>query len=187
LTYFRSLFSFVVLLSLLFGCSNDTNDNQPLSNEKELQSNTENKQQLDFVMIASEKTLPTNFHDIAFERKTDPLFQYLVRKVINQLSFEETWNLFGFENKIPNVDLDEKNVFFIGVHESGSCPYKIRNIELGSDNKTITVPLSEPGGVCTFDATPRSFVIEIDKEISKIIDSVVIVQSGVETIIPIEN
>lgn len=176
---FKPLLSLVILLSLLLGCSNDTN-------EKERQSNEENNQ-FDFVVTASEKILPTNFHDIAFERKETPLFQYLVRKSVNQLEFEEIWNLYGFENKTPDVDLKKKDVFFIGVHESGSCPYKISNIELSSDNKNITVSLSEPEGTCTSDATPRTFVIEIEKEISKDVESLVIVQSGVETSVPFEN
>lgn len=90
---------------------------------------------------------------------------------------------------MPIVNLNENVVLFIGVHESGSCPYKIKTVELSSDNKTITVPLSEPKGVCNSDATPRTFVIGLNKELSKDIENVVIVQSqsGVETSIPIEN
>ncbi len=154
------------MLLLLFGCSNDTNDS---------------------VVIASEKTLPSNFHEIAFERETTPLFQFLVRKAVNQSEFEQTWSLYGFEDKIPNVNFDEKDVFFIGVHESGSCPYTIKNVELSSDNNTMTVLLSGPDGACTSDATPRTFVIQIDKEVSKGIENVVIVESGVETNVPFEN
>jgi hypothetical protein len=166
LTYVKSLFPLVILLSLLFGCSNDKNY---------------------YNLIATEKTLPTNSSEIVFERKTSPSFQYFVRIATNQTEYEETWYLYGFESKIPNVDLNEDEVFFIGVYESGSCPYKIKNIEMSSDNKTITVPLTEPKGVCTADATPRTFVLELDKEVSKGIENLVIVQSGVETSIPIEN
>ncbi|SET90017.1 hypothetical protein SAMN05421676_11086 [Salinibacillus kushneri] len=99
----KSLLALALLLSLLlFGCSNDTNDTK--------QSNTENEQIYEG-LVASEKTLPTNFHEIAFERETTPLFQYLVRKEVNQSEFEQTWNLYGFENKIPNVNFTEKDVF----------------------------------------------------------------------------
>ncbi|WP_163539794.1 hypothetical protein [Gracilibacillus sp. YIM 98692] len=166
--------------------SNDTNNNKPIENKKALQTNTENKQIYKGV-IASEKTLPANFHEIAFERETTPWFQFLVKKVVNPSEFEQTWNLYGFENKIPNVDFNAIDIFFIGVSESGSCPYKIRDVELSSNNHTMTVPLSEPEGACTSDATPRTFVIEIDKEISTDIENVVIVKSGVETSIPVEN
>jgi hypothetical protein len=159
----RSLTLFLSLL-LVFGCNSNAKNNQ-----------------INFDIIASEKTLPIHFNEIAFEE------QYLVRKLVNQSEFEDTWNLYAFESKTPNVDLKEKDVFFIGVHESGSCPYKIRNIKRNSDNKTITVPLSEPNGACTSDATPRTFVIQIDKEKSKDIESVVIVQNGVETSVPLKN
>lgn len=167
MTINKSLFALTLfLLLLLFGCSNDTNDSG---------------------VIASEKTLPSNFHEVAFERETTPLFQFLIRKAVNQSEFEQTWNLYGFEDKIPNVSFHEKDVFFIGVHESGSCPYKVKNVELSSDNNTMTVPLSEPDGACTSDATPRTFVIQIDKEVSKGIENVVIVQNRVETNVPFEN
>lgn len=163
---------------LLLGCSNDTNDNH--------QCNIENKQ-IDVDVVASEKTLPTNFYEIAFTRETSPLFQFLVRKAVDQSEFEQTWSLYEFENKIPNVDFNKKDVFFIGVYESGTCHYKKKNVELRADNNTMTVSFSEPGGVCTSDATPRTFVFQIDKEISKNIENVVIVQSEVETNVPFEN
>lgn len=166
-------FIFLVLLlslSLLFGCSNVTKENR-----------------VNFDLIASEKTLPSNFHDIAFERQETPSFQYLVKKITNQSDFEDTWHLYAFENKAPSIDFNENIVFFIGVQESGSCPYTLKNIKRSSDNKTMTVPLIGPDGDCTADATPRTFVIQIDKEISKEIENVVIVQSRVETSIPIEN
>ncbi|MFM1652624.1 hypothetical protein ACI7RC_11060 [Brevibacillus sp. B_LB10_24] len=174
---FKLFISLVLLLSLLllFGCSNVTKDNQAEDN------------QMKFDLIASEKTLPSHFHEIAFKSKETPFFQYLVRKVNDQSEFEDTWNFYAFENQTPSIDLNEKDVFFIGVYESGSCPSKIKHMKLSSDNKTMTVSLTEPDGACTSDATPRTFVIQIDKEISKEIESVVIVQNGVETSIPFEN
>jgi hypothetical protein len=125
--------------------------------------------------------LPIHFNEIAFEE------QYLVRKLVNQSEFEEIWSLYALENKTPNVNFTEKDVYFIGGHESGSCPFKIKNIKRNSENKTIHVPLSEPNGACTSDATPRTFVIQIDKKKSKDIESVVIVQNGVETSVPLKN
>jgi PBP1b-binding outer membrane lipoprotein LpoB len=186
MTVIKPLLALLIVASLLFGCSNDTNDNESLTKEKETQPDTVNNQ-TDFELIASEKTLPANFYDIAFERETTPIFQYLFRKAVNQSEFEQTWNLYGIEKKIPNVDFNEKDVFFIGVHESGSCPYKIKDVEFSSDNTTMRVPLAEPEGACTSDATPRTFVIQIDKEISTEIENAVIVQSGVETNVPFEN
>ncbi|MBS4192927.1 hypothetical protein KHA94_22690 [Bacillus sp. FJAT-49705] len=170
--FIKPFLALAVFLSLLFviGCSNNAEDNQ-----------------INFGLIASEKSLPMDFDEVAFKRDTKPSFQYLVKKVVNQSEFEETWNIYGFENKTPNVDFDEKDVIFIEVQESGSCPYKIKNIELNLDDKAITVPLSQPDGTCNSDATPRTFVIEVYKEVSRDLKSVVIVQSGAETTIPIDG
>jgi hypothetical protein len=167
-----NLFLPLMILSLLFlfGCSQD-------------QGNKEG----DARLIASEKSLPANFHQIAYERNTTPFFQYLVRKTSSQTAFEETWGVFEFTSQQPKVDLSEKDILFVGIQESGSCPYEIETIETSSDKKEITVSLSEPEGACTDDATPRTFVIEIDKEVSQEVKNVVIVQSQVETSIPIKN
>lgn len=154
-----------------------------MNDEKETQPKTH----IDFEIIASEKTLPTNFYEIAFKRETTPYFQYLIKKSDHQSEFEQIWKLYGFEKNIPNVDFNEKDVFFIGVNESESCPYKVEDIELTSENKSITIALSEPEGPCTSDATPRTFAIQIDKEISIDIENFVIVQSNVETIVPLEK
>ncbi|PYI50806.1 hypothetical protein DLM86_27435 [Paenibacillus flagellatus] len=93
--------------------------------------------------------------------------------------------MYGLQGKRPNVDFDGKIVYFIGVYESGSCPYTLKKVELSSDRKTLTVPLSEPKGACTTDATPRTFVIGLDKETANEIENVVMVRSGVETKLPL--
>ncbi|TQR19418.1 hypothetical protein [Psychrobacillus vulpis] len=135
--------------------------------------------------MASEKNLPTNFNEIALERKEVPHFQYLVSRVYDQAQFKEAWNYFGFNEQIPKVHFEEKVLLFIGLYESGSCPYELENINTTIESKEMTIFLSETGGDCTADATPRSFVIELDKESSNHIKNVVIVQSGVETTVPI--
>lgn len=166
----KSLLALALCISLvLSGCSNEPDTE---SNHKDV--------------IASEKTLPENIHEVGFVRETGPQFEYMVKKAVNSSEFEQTWDLYGFENKLPNINFKEKDVFFIGVYESGSCPYKIENVELSYDNKTITLPLSEPEGNCTSDATPRTFVIRVDKETSEKIENVVIAESGYETKVPFE-
>jgi len=75
-------------------------------------SNEEKQMNLD--LIASEKTLPTNFHEIAFKRKEAPFFQYLVRKVVYQSEFAANWNFYGFENKPPSINLGIKISFLLG-------------------------------------------------------------------------
>jgi len=170
---YKSFMFLILLLPILFllGCRNGDNQTEGVY----------------YDLIASEKSFPANFYELAFERKEAPHFRYLVRKVINQSEFVDTWNLFRFENKYPEVDFNKNNVFFIGVEESGSCPYKFAKIELSPDQKTMRIPLSKNDGVCTDDATPRAFAIKIDKEISDTIETVVIEQSEVETSIPIRD
>ncbi len=170
--FIKRFLALAVFLSLLFifGCSNDAEENQ-----------------INFGLVASEKTLPTDFNEIAFERSTTPYFQYLIKKAVNQSEFEEIWNIYGFEKKSSIVDLNEKDVLFIGVQESGSCPYEIKNINLSSDKKDLRVSLSKPDGACTTDATPRTFVIELDKEVSKDLKNMIIVESGTDTTVPIDR
>ncbi|MVO98723.1 hypothetical protein [Paenibacillus lutrae] len=190
MTNFKPLLALVLFMSLLSGCNKEANDNKPSASPQELQTDP-GKRPIEFDRIASDKILPANFHEIAFERTTTPLFQYVVRKAVNQTQLEAAWNLYGFKNKLPNIDLNKKNVVFIGLHESGSCPYTLKNIERSPDDKTITVPftvsVSGTDHTCTSDATPRTFVIGLDKEISNVLESVVIVQSEVETSVPLEN
>ncbi|MGM7681938.1 hypothetical protein ACSVDA_07240 [Cytobacillus sp. Hm23] len=160
----RKLLVSGILMLLLFGCNNIEDGMN---------------------VIASEKVLPTNFQEIAFERQETPYSDYLVSKVVNESDFEEAWDLFNFEDDMPLVDFNEKAVFFIGLHESGSCPYNIKRMKQSSNNKSITVSLSSMKGPCTSDATPRTFVIEIDKEIAKELESVIIVEGRVETNVPL--
>ncbi|KOS67786.1 hypothetical protein AEA09_03915 [Lysinibacillus contaminans] len=164
---YRALIIFTIVLSIffIFGCSDGKEDNQ-----------------IDFGLIASEKTLPDSFYDVSSGG-----LDYMVRKSINQSEFEEAWNFYRFENKTPKVDLDKKDIIFIGTVESNSCPYEIdnENMELSPVNKAIKLTLPKQYGACFLAATPRTFVIEIDKETSKDIKNLVIIdESGEETIIP---
>lgn len=157
-------------LLMVFGCSNHAENGQ-----------------MNYDLIASKKTLPTDFDKMAIKRDKTPYFQYLVKKIVNQSEFEETWNLFRFEKKAPSIGFSEKNILFIGLQESGSCPYEIKKLELSSDKKAITLTLSKPDGACTADATPRTFVAEVNKKVFRDLKNVVIVESGVETTIPIDG
>ncbi|TFB21805.1 hypothetical protein E3U55_08245 [Filobacillus milosensis] len=163
MTTLKSLLALGLLsLIMLLGCSNHT------------QSDSENNQ-IHEDIIANDKTLPDHFHEIAFER-------YLIRKAVNESEFEQTWNLYEFDKKIPKVDFKEKEVIFIGLHESSSCPYN--NVDLSSDNKTMIVQLSGKGGEsCTADASPRTFVIQIDQGITAQIENV----SFGETKVPLKK
>ncbi|RAZ81274.1 hypothetical protein [Planococcus halotolerans] len=137
-------------------------------------------------VIASEKTLPSNTDEIAFQRETTPRFDFMARRAVDQSQFEQTWDTYGFKGEKPDVDFEGKDVLFIGVHESGTCALEVGNIEWFNDI-VMQVPLIEPDRPCTTDATPRTFVIEIDKEKSSELENLVIVQSGIATTVPFEN
>ena len=172
----KVLLAFLVFILLLFGCNDDV---------EKTQSNIVNKQ-VNFTVLASEKTLPINFDDIAFIRETSPFHQFLVRKSVNQSEFDETWSLYGLEQDNPDVDFNKNVVFFIGFFESGSCPSEIGNVELNIDNNTLTVPLLESEGACASDATPKTFVMQVDKKISPKIENLIIIQSNIKTNVPYE-
>lgn len=163
--YSNQLFPFLVMFMLLVGCNND--------NEQ-------------YTLIASEKSLPSNFYEMAFQRKEVPFFQYGVTKADNQTQYEESWDLYKLEKKWPSINLNEKSVFFIGLTDSDSCSIELNDIKVNSENKTMTILLNDSGGSCTADASPRTFVIEIDKEISRDIKNVIIVEDKVETDIPFD-
>lgn len=137
-------------------------------------------------VIAGEKALPSDFDEMAFQRETSPRFQYMAKRAVDQSQFEQTWDLYGFEGEMPSVDFEGKDVLFIGVHESGTCALEVGDIEWFNDN-TMQVPVIEPDQACTADATPRTFVIEVDKEKSSELENLVIVQSGISTTVPFEN
>ncbi|KGP74389.1 hypothetical protein [Pontibacillus yanchengensis] len=164
----KHLLAVLAFILLLSACGNGTNENN-------------------FETIASEKTLPTNFLETAFKRETTPLFEYMVKKADNKSGFEHLWSLYGLKDKLPNIDFNKHNVFFLGVQESGSCPYYINKGDIRIENNTMKVSLSQPEKACTSDATPRTFVIRIDQKISGNIKNVVMVQSGAKTNVPFEN
>ncbi|WBL16610.1 hypothetical protein [Sutcliffiella sp. NC1] len=87
----------------------------------------------------------------------------------------------------PNADFQEKSVVFIGLQESGSCPYKLKEITIDKAKKAITVPFSDTKGNCTADATPRTFVLELENEMIRDIEELIIVQSGYTTEMPFTN
>lgn len=150
----------IMLLALLFlfGCSND-----------------EESKQTDVDLVASEKTLPESFYS---EQK-----KYIVKKVLTQTGFKDVWGLFGFEKNLPTIDFENKDVVFIGLQESNNCPYEIEkeNIAFNLNSQSMTVTLPKQYGACFLAATPKTFVIQIDKDTSTAIKNVVILEDETET------
>lgn len=154
----KILFLFMIVL-LLFGCGTDEEENK----------------QMDFQLIASEQTLPPDIADL----------QYVVKKASDQEAYEELWNLYELEDQLVKVNFDEKNVLFIGLYESSSCPFEIENIE--ADMNMLTLHLFNPLEECTADASPRTFVIEVEKEQLKNIRDVRMIENSLETTVPVTN
>lgn len=175
--YFLFMIAFLVG-TLLLGCGSKEKATVNLADN--------NSKATEFELIANAKNLPLNFDDIAFKRKETPLFSYLVKKVENQSEYEDVWELYGFENEKPSADFGNEDVVFVGLQESGSCPYEIKDIESNSESKTLLISLLSPDGNCTADASPRTFVIKMDKKTSEKLENVSIIASGLETTIPFD-
>ena len=172
-------FTICFLFLLVVACSNETDKESvtPKDESKQEQSIFENK--VDSKLVASEKRLPANFYKIAPESK-------LVYKVETQTEYEEVWSLYNLEQQIPKVDFEASDIYFIGVEESGSCPYEVK--ELNIEKQVLNIHLSELKGRCTLDATSRTFVIEVEKETSSDLKNVVFVHGDiVSTAIPIKR
>ena len=156
-----SLLALFVLILLLVGCNKNvvtTQGSPPL-------------EQVKFDLLTTEKTLPNNFEKIAYQ---DGYQTFLVRKTMDQAGLEQTWRLFGLQEEKPKVDFDKNIVFFIGVHESGSCPLEIKRVDLNPEHTSMTIPLTASATICTADATPRTFVIQLEKNLTENIKDLVI-------------
>lgn len=164
----KLLLPLLLFTFLLFGCSN-----------------TAEESNVNFSILATEKTLPLNFEEIAYQSKIS-FSQYLVRKSSDPSQFEDNWRLYGLSQPIADVDFTKHDVFFFGLIESGSCPDEINKLNFHSENNSLTIPVSGTGGACTADATPRTIVIQIEKELSDQINEIIMLKYDKETNIPIE-
>lgn len=157
----KPLLALFLFISLLFGCTESPTD------------------PVDFVLLTSEKTLPENFEEIAYKEDTG---RVLLRKADEQSAFDEYWRLFELDAPKPNVDFNEQVVFFIGIIESGSCALEIEHVGLNEENTKMEIPLTfeseelkkQKTVACTADATPRTFVIQLEKQITEKITHVLI-------------
>ncbi|MCD8510083.1 MAG: hypothetical protein LRY73_09590 [Bacillus sp. (in: Bacteria)] len=110
-------------------------------------------------IIKSVKTVPNNFYNESDERVK-------VKKVTNQADFNNTWSQFELKG-IPNeIDWNSKASIFLAITESGSCPFRFKAVELYANKKDMIIHLDEQSksGACTADITPRTMIIEVDKD-----------------------
>ncbi|MFS0784623.1 hypothetical protein [Bacillus sp. 1P06AnD] len=164
----------VLILASLSGCDNDS-----ITNHK-----TEHKEK-EIALVASEKNIPMNFDSKAMRREEVPFFSYLIKKAENQAQYEELWRMFRFEKEMPKENFKESTLFFIGLRESGSCPYKMEKASVQPKYDTLRFYLESPEGICTTDATPRTFVIEVPRKQAESLKTIMIVEGKTETPISI--
>ncbi|WP_409271934.1 hypothetical protein V1499_19870 [Neobacillus sp. SCS-31] len=137
-------------------------------------------------LLSSEKSLPLNFDEIAFQNEDHPGNEYLVKKAVNQIGYLKMWRHFKLDTTgIQAVNFQKNAVIFIGTYESGSCPYKIREAVFRNGGEELSIQLAAESGVCTTDATPRTFVIKIEKDASEKLRNLIVVQGGKEISVPV--
>lgn len=108
--------------------------------------------------------MPTNINE-----------NYLVIKVENQAQYEELWrNWYTTVEDFPDSNIDTKDIYFLSLFESSSCPSKLNDVQVKKNSNSMIVFLSKRDSPCDSDAVPRSFVLEIDKKISVQISEVVL-------------
>lgn len=134
-------------------------------------------------LVASEKTLPSEFERLAGLQ--DPK-GYVAVRVKNQGDYEAKWQKFQLEGEIPEVDLKENDLYFVGMFESSSCPYEIDTMNVKAGSKELTVNFSPLAEACTADLSPRNFVIAVQKEFSSDLNSVLFVTQGQKTKVPMQ-
>lgn len=126
-------------------------------------------------MLKTEKSLPSDFDEKVESGGENPHSRYLVKRATSKKDYIETWNSFNLKSDLSNVDFKNKNVFFIGLYESGSCPYTLGHGKIDIEEQALNIAISGPKGNCTADASPRTFVIEADKNMSTNLTKAVIV------------
>lgn len=161
------LFALFFLLSLVFGCS--------IKGGNEVGS-------IEETLIATEKSLPDNFEQIATIQNQQQLF---IVRVKNAKDYKEMWHQFQIKEELITIDTNKKNIYFIGLFESSSCPYEIEYLGSNTESGELEVHLSSEDGDCSADNSPRNFVLAIDKDISIKLSTLVVIKDSEKLELPI--
>ncbi len=111
-------------------------------------------------VLETEKTLPEDF----YERAENGM---LVFGALDGESFDALREEYRLSGAAAEVDWDRQGVLFLGVFESGSCPLHFVSARLSEEEDGLIVRLAvEDDSVpCTDDATPRTFVLGVDRAV----------------------
>lgn len=126
-------------------------------------------------IIASGQSLPEHFEELATEQKV------MVVRVKNEEDYEEVWKAFQITEELSRIDMEEKDVLFMGLFESSSCPYTISNVVAHPEKQQLEVSITSKDGDCTADHSPRNFVLALDQQTSAEL-STLILHLNAETI-----
>ncbi|CAM3041695.1 hypothetical protein FITA111629_00100 [Filibacter tadaridae] len=144
----------------------------------------EDKEILEPGLISSEKSLPLSFEQMASEHDQE---KYVVERVKNKKDYRKMWNKFQMKEELVDIDTEAKDVLFIGLFESSSCSYDINDTFANSEKNELEVNLSSKSGNCTADASPRNFVLTLDKSVSNELSTVVLVDGVQRISLPIND
>ncbi|MFC5591681.1 hypothetical protein ACFPRA_22605 [Sporosarcina soli] len=135
-------------------------------------------------LIVSEKSLPNSFDQMATEHDKQ---KYVVERVKNKEDYQEMWSKFQIKEELVDVDTDDKDILFIGLFESSSCPYDIKDMVANTEKHELEVNLVSKDGNCTADDSPKNFVLTMDKSISNELATLVLVNNSKRILLPISD
>ncbi|MGN7409452.1 hypothetical protein [Sporosarcina sp. SAFN-010] len=164
-----TVFFMMSIVFVMAGCTSD-------------KSNTEETESIQAQLVASEKTLPSNFESISNQSVPKGIQTELVK---TQDVYEDSWKEFQLEGSIPEIDFKANDVLFVGMTESSSCPYILDSLKTNIEESQLLITFEPLDDVCTADLSPRNFVIAIEKKLSSKLTSFRIVSEQKEIEVPI--
>lgn len=113
----------------------------------------------------------SSVNDVIGTEKTRPaeVDGLVVMKANTEEEAALLWNAYGLSSEMPAVSFKEQALFFIGLYESGSCPYELEDVKTAADGDSLTVELKEPIGACTADQSPRTFYVAAPRNIETVV------------------
>lgn len=69
------------------------------------------------------------------------------------------WRVYQLAGSKPAVNFKKKEVYFLALYESGSCPYEAETMNMEVRGRTLQVEFPGKKKPCTDDALPRTFYI----------------------------
>lgn len=164
-----TVFFMMGVVFIMAGCTSDK------SNKGETESEMAQ-------LVASEKTLPSNFESLSNQSEPKGIQAELVK---TQDVYEDSWKEFQLEGSIPEIDFKTNDVLFVGMTESGSCPHILDSLKTNIEESQLVITFEPLEDVCTADLSPRNFVIAVDKKLSSKLTSFRIVTEQKEIEVPI--